>query len=864
MISKSLQCPAHETLRNLFLGQVRDTVELDLHIRDCNSCQLYLEKISDLGQLDAVRKVVDSRYRSWDFLESPERPGDLGSIGSLLIEEEIGRGGLGVVFRAIDSQLDRPVAVKVLYNDKSGLADSRFERESKAAASVTGNNVVNVYSIGKTIDQRPFLVMPLINGLSLREKLRNGIPAFNDSAVLIRQVALGIQSVHEKGLIHRDVKPANILIEDSTKRVLITDFGLARTKSDHTLTNVNIVCGTPEYMSPEQAAGVRDLGPASDLYSLGVVLYESLTGTPPFRGRPIQILQQHQNAVAIKPSLLNSAVPRDLEVICLKAIAREPSRRYVSALSLAEDLKRFIDGRPIHARPVSHIESVTLWSKRNPRLALFASLFVLTLVVASIVSTTFWRVAAHNATLARESAYQIDIQSDKLAKTNETLLTSVETFYARVVGDQSSGMQLSGKFRNEMVAELISLYGSLLEQNPDDSKLTVRICENVCDVSDLLLEMEHFWQAADLSAWNWNAIRDFANSPDADLRLLEVSARCAFQIAHHGIGFVQSGTQFTPRFAEDTKDPKRMLAKTIELADRATELGESIEAQGIRAHAIVRGLGFYSNDREASEVLAELHEVQDVLDVLIAEHPDKIRLNEYRAIATSACQVFCENHEKPRYLDEAGQFMLRELENLKAHARPVIWARKKVAILWRNQGKALLEATKPEQAEAAFEKAIDELAAIVEETPNFVSAFGELANIYIVKGNSSWENGKLERAISHFDTAVGFFERHLKLQPKASLVFLRKLNFQFDSATRFVKANLNEKAVQYYQDVIDDYQSIFELPRLYYTKAWIVGHRDRLIVIAAEFDRMELRDKASQLRTKAREIELANPELFSK
>jgi tetratricopeptide (TPR) repeat protein len=209
-------------------------------------------------------------------------------------------------------------------------------------------------------------------------------------------------------MVHRDVKPGNILINDSDNRAMLTDFGLARSNTDQTLTQINVLCGTPAYMSPEQASGNDEPKPTTDIYSLGITLYECLTGTTPFRGQPLQILQQHQEVSPVVPSRLNADAPPDLETICLKAVAKEPSRRYQTAIEMADDLERHVNGRPIQAKPVSAIEIAWLWSKRNRALAAVLFLFVTSLVAGTIVSTTMWFRSERNAHQSRQRLAQLE------------------------------------------------------------------------------------------------------------------------------------------------------------------------------------------------------------------------------------------------------------------------------------------------------------------------------------------------------------------------------------------------------------------------------------------------------------------------
>src|SRR5262245_24550600 len=231
-----------------------------------------------------------------DFLDPPEGASHLGSLSTFNIMRVVGRGGMGVVLHAVDTCLERDVAIKVLDPELAHdeLARTRFCREARAAASISHENVVAVHSVeheeGKDL---PFLVMELISGESLEKKIeRQGRLSLKEIVGIGRQTAAGLAAAHEKGLIHRDIKPANILLEQSGQRVKLTDFGLARAAEDVRLTRTGLVAGTPLYMSPEQASG-DELDARSDLFSLGIVLYELATGEPPFNGKtPLAVLKR--------------------------------------------------------------------------------------------------------------------------------------------------------------------------------------------------------------------------------------------------------------------------------------------------------------------------------------------------------------------------------------------------------------------------------------------------------------------------------------------------------------------------------------------------------------------------------------------
>jgi serine/threonine-protein kinase len=297
------------------------------------------------------------------------------------VEAVLGRGGMGVVYQARHLRLNRPVALKMLLGGAyAGPHErARFQREAEAVAGLRHENIVRVYDVGDH-DGRPFFTMEYVEGGSLADQLTGAPQPARQAAALVATLAEAVRVAHQGGVVHRDLKPGNVLLTaDGTAKV--SDFGLARRlQGGAALTQSGVPVGTPSYMAPEQARGqARAIGPAVDVYALGAILYELLTGRPPFRGETAAAtLQEVITRDPVPPTRLNSNVPRDLDTICLKCLHKEPGRRYASAAALADDLRRFGEGRPIQARPVGWAERSWRWCRRNPtRAALLASTLAL-------------------------------------------------------------------------------------------------------------------------------------------------------------------------------------------------------------------------------------------------------------------------------------------------------------------------------------------------------------------------------------------------------------------------------------------------------------------------------------------------------
>jgi serine/threonine-protein kinase len=315
----------------------------------------------------------------------------------------VGRGAMGVVWKARDPSLDRVVALKLIaagqFADAAEIG--RFRKEAQAAAQLSHPNAVPVYEVGEE-DGQPYFTMELVEGKSLAELVR-GVPLPPERAArYTREIADAIQSAHALGIVHRDLKPSNVLV-DKLDRPRVTDFGLAHRVVDvDTAASLPAVVGTPSYMSPEQALG-RKADARSDVYGIGAILYELLTGRPPFRADSVvDTIRQVIDVEPATPRLLNRKVPRDLETLCLKCLAKEPERRYPSAAELGADLSRFLSGEPVQARPLSRAARLGRWAHRNPTLAALGALLASLLALMAVAAVLARRdTVASNAFAAR-------------------------------------------------------------------------------------------------------------------------------------------------------------------------------------------------------------------------------------------------------------------------------------------------------------------------------------------------------------------------------------------------------------------------------------------------------------------------------
>jgi hypothetical protein len=354
------------------------------------------------------------------------------------ILEELGRGGMGVVYRARHLALNRVVALKLILSAGHAGEQERARFQAEAVARLRHPNIVQVFACG-VIDDKPYLALEYCAGGSLAVRLRGGPLPPAEAARLAGQLAQAVAAAHATGIIRRDLKPANVLLAacglapaephaaakpEGALVPKVFEFGLAkRLNEDAGYTRTGAILGTPSYMAPEQAEGeAKRVGPAADIYALGAILYELLTGRPPFRGASVlETLEQVRTQEPVPPRVLQLKTPRDLETICLKCLHKQALKRYATAAELADDLRRYQTGEPIRARPVGVLERTTKWARRHKALSAIALLLVLLTVGAVVAATYYSDLAQKNVKLFN----QVEAARKREAKLDQDLLLNL-------------------------------------------------------------------------------------------------------------------------------------------------------------------------------------------------------------------------------------------------------------------------------------------------------------------------------------------------------------------------------------------------------------------------------------------------------
>ncbi len=408
---RQLEAVLHPYLQAMDAGRAPDREEL---LRQ--HPELASELTAFFANQDAVARLAHDSAEAATLAPSEAAATMAGTpvryFGDYELLEEIARGGMGVVYRARQVSLNRPVALKMILAGQLASPQDvqRFHSEAEAAANLEHPHIVPIYEVGQQNGQHYFS-MKLIEGGSLAQSPRTAVRGLVE--VLIK-VARAVHYAHQRGILHRDLKPANVLL-DTKGEPHVTDFGLAkRVDGGSNLTQTGVIVGTPGYMAPEQARAEKGLSTAADVYSLGAILYDLLTGKPPFQAAtPLDIILQVLDREPVHPLQVNPSADRDLATICLKCLEKDPARRYSSAAALADDLQRWVKGEPISARAVGRFERGWRWCRRNPALAGLAAAVVLALLGGSAASTYFGIQAAQRATLADNNAHTAGLRAEE-------------------------------------------------------------------------------------------------------------------------------------------------------------------------------------------------------------------------------------------------------------------------------------------------------------------------------------------------------------------------------------------------------------------------------------------------------------------
>jgi serine/threonine protein kinase len=677
------------------------------------------------------------------------RPAEVGRLGNYEVLSEIARGGMGVVYRARQIGLNRTVALKMILSAHLATAKDvqRFRAEAEAAAHLQHPHIVGIHEVGEVNGQHYF-TMDYVDGTSLGELVAaNPLPPAR-AAAYAEKVASAVQFAHERGILHRDLKPSNVLL-DSHDQPRVTDFGLAkRMEGGSQLTVSGAIVGTPSYMPPEQAMGRLDeVGPASDVYSTGAILYELLTARPPFRGESAMDtlgLVVHNDPVS--PRLLNPKVPQDLETIVLKCLEKNPSARYSTAQEFAQDLKRFLAGEPILARPVGPLGRLWRWAKRKPVLAALWSALLVAIAIGLSGIVWQWRSAMRQRDRAEASLARTAQAVDELA---------------RMIQDWFEHAPPNDPFRRELLKEALSFHERLISENPtdpDERRLRARAFYRVADIHYSLGDHPAADNAYGQSIDLWRRLaQEYPDQPDDQVELMHALVQRGWRQQETELfgpaelslnGAIEEGERTKRRFpmlASLSRESARahynrgiVFARTGRVAEAhsdydvavhlLTELIQRADASDVDRHELARthinrGRLFADQDRPVDARVA-YREAVAIFDGLLAKGPTR---REFRA-ELAAC--------------------LKNLGNLEVRI-----------------GSAVPEtSTEGFTAPELFSRSIGELEALVRDFPSAPAYRIELSKTYI----SLSVVQDLDQALSTYDKARQVLEKLLAETPNDS------------------------------------------------------------------------------------------------
>ena len=474
----------------------------------CEQCGNSLSNESFIEATQLYTPGLETNFKTQGNTHSDNIPA---VIGRFQVRDLLGTGAFGSVYRAYDPLLDREVALKVPHagEAKSEMDRARSLREPKAAAQLRHPNIVPIHDV--VIDDDNFYIASAyIEGQTLQEAFENKRPGLQRTAEIVLKLADALDYAHQQGIVHRDVKPANIML-DTKDEPLVMDFGLARIQENpethesaahdsvsneseiydpetsgpieitpnpttandgdtELATREGTIMGTAAFMAPEQAAGKQEeIGPASDQYSLGIVLYELLCGQLPFTGPYSLVISLVQNQQPISPKKYNNSIPADLEAICLKTIAKRPAERYACCRALADDLRRWMDDIPVLARPLGLVERAGRWCKRNPAIASLTVAVLLVFLIGFSLTAWQWQEAATSAKSEREANRKLEKKNTELdAATKEAELQADNAKKQTAIAIENETKAQAATTRAEANAALAKEKAALAVEKEDE------------------------------------------------------------------------------------------------------------------------------------------------------------------------------------------------------------------------------------------------------------------------------------------------------------------------------------------------------------------------------------------------------------
>jgi serine/threonine protein kinase/tetratricopeptide (TPR) repeat protein len=813
-------------------GPLRQALAVELALADLEyrlragepaSADDYLRRYPEVRTAEGELRSAESRWSSAPPTIDRSLNGEMPVVPGYQLLGELGRGGMGVVYKARQVAADRVVALKMTRTDGTAEPDlhARFRTEAEAAARLQHPNIVQIFEVG-VAGGRPFFAMEYVDGGSLADRLTSGPVPPADAVDLLLSLARAIEAAHARGILHRDLKPANVLLRQAEESGLgtdgmtssslssavfrlsssspkVTDFGLAKRldrNSDQTKTGA--VLGTPSFMAPEQAAGPsRELTPAVDVYALGATLYACLTSRPPFQAATVlDTIEQVKSRDPVPPRLLQPTVPRDLETICLKCLRKEPARRYSSAAALVDELERFRDGKPILARPAGRLERGWKWVKRRPATAAAIAISTLALLAITSLSVGF--------TLRLKDERDLTaLQRDRAETSYRLAREAMETGITKVRSDPRFQRGELEDVRRVMLKAEADFYERFVTLNAGDAAF-------LAERSDAFFRLG---SVTTLLGSKNEAILHFRTAADIDRRLvhdrpdevaprehvakvlvsLGLALRATGQNAAAESAFRESETQLDPLTRVEPVEPEvaRLFGETLRgIAQIDLDRGNIAAAAATLQRAdrflkpIVDGqpsnnfirlalARVYGDQAGASSRAKRLQEAEEYylkssqqFEALVRDQPGTATFrSDLGANHINLGRIFLQTNRFEMALqsffraDEVFEQLVREHPAVTVYRQGLAGTRKRIGLAYR-----ALHNTK--ECVAWSLKSIDILESIVREHPNVPEYSFDLGSSYFHQGLVLSESGAPDAAIAPLGRAIQVLEGVPPINPE--------------------------------------------------------------------------------------------------
>ena len=704
---------------------------------------------SQLGDNPEIKQYLD-RFPGYVTVESASEwfaaardvqtqeaaPCDLGTLGDYKLLEQVGEGGMGVVYRALQPGANRVVALKVIRSSVTGAgesfrkkAESRFKNEIQAAAQLEHENIVPVYDVGNVGDLMYF-AMRFVEGQSLSDLVKEGPVENRLAATYIAGTARGVAEAHRRGILHRDLKPHNVMIESRSGKPMVADFGLAKlVDGEDQITKTGETIGTPSYMPPEQIKDATTVDHRGDVYSLGATLYHLLAGRPPFQAaNTLGTMRQVLYDEAAPPRRLNSAVDADLDTICLKCLQKEPARRYQSAGELVDDLERYLRGEPILARPIGRLERLNRWRRRNPLEAGLTAAAVVLAGTALAATTIGYRNTRAALAQARQNL--------------DYARSAVDQFYTEVSEIDLQNQPGLQPLKQKLLARALDYYQKFLEENRGDAGLSVELADSYGRVGEITEEIKsvadalpHFQAAASLQ-------QSLLRKSPGDLKLME-----ALSDSLNSIGRVQQRLQDYPA-AEAAYNESRRLRDELVAAAPANR-GYRRKLANVRMN---NGL-LKSRQQDFDAAATEYEVAQQIRRQLLDERADDLVIRDFARGAFN--QGILE--DRRQRLDESAACFETAIRNFStlAQGHPEnLSERFELAVASTLLGDVLSATGETERAIKTYDSARATLAQLVNENPQVIQYGERLGTVVIGAAELQMDLAESARARQPADEAA--------------------------------------------------------------------------------------------------------------